>query len=447
MKFVVNILAICSLALFAACDTGSSLPEATGKGTVRTINAIETAPDIGFFIEQRLIGNVAYKGVSGFSEWDDLEYTFNFEVTFAGNSANTRIASRSVKVNADQDYTFLLTGTVAAPTLSVFETAIPQFTSGGTSLQIRFAHTAASVADIDVYFAADGVVPAAGNQVATLTLGQIADPQNFEAGSYVLTLTTAGDPADILFTSNVSTFNAGSDIIVTPFDGDYDDTAPIIVRALGTGGAASILFDANYPSTIEFLQASQDLGVSDIYDDEALTSLVLANHNYLDRSVGIPVAAGTNTYRLTPAGDTAAITVEGSVAVSDGLRYRFVTLGESGSFAAAAYIPDRRPIVTAAKILMLHASNNYDFLNFYIVNSGVSIDGLAPFRSGLGRVLGVPAAGIAAGEYDVYITESGTTEILAGPIPISVALGDVLDFVIFDTADPAVLNVQILPLP
>ena len=52
---------------------------------------------------------------------------------------------------------------------------------------------------------------------------------------------------------------------------------------------------------------------------------------------------------------------------------------------------------------------------------------------------------LPAGSYDIYITEFGETDLLAGPIPLDVELGAVVGGMIFDTIDPAVLELNFLP--
>ena len=46
----ITLLAILAAAAIAGCGGDSALPEASGDGTVRMINAIPTSPDFGFRI-------------------------------------------------------------------------------------------------------------------------------------------------------------------------------------------------------------------------------------------------------------------------------------------------------------------------------------------------------------------------------------------------------------
>ena len=75
------LLAIIALIAVAGCGGETAFPEATGDGRIRMINAISTSPEIAFLIEERALDNVAYKSNSSPQRWDNLTYTFNFEIS------------------------------------------------------------------------------------------------------------------------------------------------------------------------------------------------------------------------------------------------------------------------------------------------------------------------------------------------------------------------------
>ena len=56
------VIACMAAAAISACGGETKLPEATGKANVWSINAIPTSPEIGFFIEERPIGGISFKG-------------------------------------------------------------------------------------------------------------------------------------------------------------------------------------------------------------------------------------------------------------------------------------------------------------------------------------------------------------------------------------------------
>ena len=88
------LLSVVAAVAISACSGETSLPEATGKGSVRAINGIPTAPEIAFQIEERLLSGMVYKAATSPSDWDDLDYLFNFEYQPPGvGAARVRFAT------------------------------------------------------------------------------------------------------------------------------------------------------------------------------------------------------------------------------------------------------------------------------------------------------------------------------------------------------------------
>ena len=449
MKRTFLLLLLTTGLLLGACGGGSQFPVATGEASITAINGIHGSPEINFLIEQRPIGQIGYKNTTATVSYDDLEYTFHFDIFFAGDTVITRLASQHINFVADRHYTILASGTIAAPVTTVWDVPQRSFTDTDTVFQTRYAHTSASLSavTIDVYFSLDGAAPVVGEEVATLNFGELSDALDFEAGDYIVTITTSGDPADILFKSSPATILARTDLVITPFDGDANDTSALVVRGLGVLGGAIRFHDPLASSTIQFLHTAMEMAATDVYDDEALTSQILAGHAYRDLTADADIAVGSYEYFYTPANDTAAVLLSTSLTIAEGFHYRVSAVGTGGVYSTTNMILDRRSIDTAAKLLYFPASNNYDFTDLYIVDAGTTIDDQIPFRARVVSGLPSPSLELAAGNYDVYITEFLDKVLLAGPFPLSVVRGDVVDMVILDTAVTEVLDIVVYPLP
>jgi len=449
MKRTVLLLALTAGLFLGACGGGSQLPVATGKASITAINAIYGSPDISFLIQERTIGQVLYKNSTAAAIYDDLDYTFNFEVFFAGDTAVTRFASQHIDFVADQHYTILASGTIAAPVLTVWDVPQRTFSDTDTVFQTRFSHTSDSLSaiTIDVYFSLDGAAPVPGEEVATLNFGELSAALDFEAGDYVVTITTSGDPADVLFKSSPTTTLARTNIVITPFDGDANDTATLVVRGLSVLGGATTFHDPLAPSTMQFLHTAREMGTTDVYDDAALTSQVLAGHAYRDLTADMPIAEGSYEYFYTPANDTGAVLLNNSVTVVDGLHFRAIAIGTGGVYLVTNTILNHRSIDTAAKLLYFQSSNNYEFTDLYIVEAGTTIDDQAPFRPRIVSNSTIAPFAIGPGNYDIYITEFLEKVTLAGPFSLDVARGDVVDMVVFDTDVTEVLDIVVYPIP
>ena len=439
----IGLLAVTAF-FISACNPQPDLPEPGGKASVRAINAIPASPGVNFSIEERVLSTIAYKGTSTTSRYDDFEYTFNFDVLFFGESAARRVASRSIDFQAGKDYTLLMSGALESPTITLWEGDERTFDEADTVFEAKFAHAAVSLGTVDYYFDDPAVTPALGNQVATLEFGEVTAPIDYSEGDYVLTITAAGDPNAVLYVSNSTSIGVQNALIFTAFDGDANDTAPTIVRAIAVQGSSLSLPDPNYPPTLEFINASMDLGTADVYTDEALTTRIVADHAYKDVVADLQVATGATTFYSTPAGDTAAVTLQTELTVAGGRRYQLIANGVAGALDVEIVAPNRLRDSTRVRLLPFHASNNFAFLDIYAVPAGETVDDNFPVRLGLARNEVSAASGLASGSYDIYVTELVQKVVLAGPYRVDVVVGDVVEMMIVDTDDPNVLDVLFL---
>ena len=143
MRPILCVLAALAITL-AGCAGETKLPVATGKGTVRAVNAIKSSPAFRFLIEERLIGAAEYKSSTASSPFDDLDYVFNFDVQVAATDTElTRVARKALTVVKDVEYTFVISGNYKSPAITVWEAPTREWSGTETVFEARFGHTAA----------------------------------------------------------------------------------------------------------------------------------------------------------------------------------------------------------------------------------------------------------------------------------------------------------------
>jgi hypothetical protein len=456
-----KLAAILSALALAACGSESSLPEATGKGTLRAINAIKTSPEFAFLIEERSIDSLSYKEASSSSSWDDLNYTFNFDVLFFGDAARTRVASVNLDVVADKDYTFVISGDVAVPTITLWEGDVRDWGDGSTATEFRFGHLAASGDPVDVYLDAPGNAPVLGQQVGTIAFGEVLPAFEMTAGGYVLTIATAGaDPADennVLFVSNSFVTEPETSLLFSVFDGDANEIAPLAVRSFNaTSGGTAALSDSRFAPTVRFFHASVDPAVAivDVYIEDLLATPapapLLSGHAFEDITGDIEVPFGVLPVSYTTVDDIMVIHVQEDVSIAAAVRWNMYFVGEAGNPQIVLGRSDRRSVETVAKFTMLQTATNHALLDLYVVDRGVDIsaEDVLPVAAGIppsGTPLSSP---LLAGSFDFYLTTSGEKTVVAGPYELDVALGDVVDLIVYDVTDnTAVAKIVAIPPP
>ncbi len=439
------LLAIITLAAVAGCSGETALPEATGDGRIRMINAIPSSPEITFLIEERSLDSVAYKSNSSPQRWDDLTYTFNFEISRPQQTETTRIASRSLDVVREVDYTFVVRGSLDATTVDLWEIPVRSFSGAGTVFEMRVGHTAQTLGSVDVYLGLESAAPDLGARVATLAPGEVSTPSDVEQDVYIVTLTSAGNPADILYQSVPTQIVSNQSVLVTVFDGDANDTAPTTIRIFNDQGLSSALADARFPPTARFIHATADLGTSDLYDDAALQNRIVADLAFGNVTGDIDMAVGESTITATAPGNAGAIQLEDTLTTLAGshVNYYFTVLGDE---LTGAQVPvDRRSIETAVRLTFFHSAINHDSVDLYVVEAGTSVDDSLPRQIGLSYGLQTAPIRLAAGSYDIYITAAGEKTVLDGPVSLEAALGDVFEAVLLDRVDPSLAEFKLLP--
>ncbi len=404
---------------------------------------------MNFLIEERRIGNVDYKLSTNPVTFDDLEYLFNVETVLAGDLTATRVASQPLNVVKDTDYTFLISGALDAPDITVWEIPIREWTGTETVFEMRVANTADTLGDVDVYFAPPGTAPVQGNAVGTLSFGEVLPSADYEAGNYVLIYTAPGNPSIVHFESNEFNLAAQTSTLLSIFEGDANDTYPWSGRAFFAVGGSGFLSDVRSLSTARLYHASAALLTADIYDDEALPAPPLVtNHAFHDVTDDLDFLAGTTLLFYTAAGNSGAPLFDTQVATFPGSHRHLYVIGDIDTLVSIAIVPDRRSVETQVRFSFLNTGLNHPLVNLYIVETGTDITDAFPVL--VNQALGeLPNTfGFREGDFDIYLTPAGSKTIVTGPIAISTVLGDVLELIAYDNVlDPMIVDLVSIPLP
>jgi hypothetical protein len=446
------VIACIAAAAISACSSESNLPVATGKGSIMALNAISTSPEIGFLIEERTAGAAVFKANTAPRDWDDLDYTFHFEAVIPPQPGTTRIASQFLDVVADMEYMFLVWGALAAPTITIWEKPIRTFDGTATVFEMRVGHAAEALGTVDVYYAPDGVAPVLGEQFATLAPGEISATADFDStGDYVLTVTAEGAPGNVLFQSAATPLLSNQSVVITIFEGDANDTAPVVSKVINSTGQSTTLVDDRSLPTVRYVHATMDLATSDIYDDAALTNRIVADLAFGDATGDLDTQVAELPITFTAAGNPGAILHETTLTTFIGTRLNFYmsvdTSVDPDALIGVRQIVDRRSIETIARLTFFHSAVNHSTVDLYVVDSGTLIDEVLPRQIQLPYRVQTPALALGEGSFDVYITTSGEKTILDGPIPFDTVLGGVYEAVLLDRVDPALAEFKFLPAP
>jgi hypothetical protein len=434
-------LLIAGLAL-GGC-TESQRPEATGKGTIRAIHAVPSAPEVTFLIEERELGTLAYKTATSSQEFDDLTYDFSFDTRIPGSTSRSRIATQTVSILSDVDYVFVLTGTVASPSVLLWETDERQWDENETAFEVSAGHLAAGSGAIDIYFAETGTPPAAGNARGTLSFGERLAPFETESGEYVLTVTEQGDPSAVIFTSTARDYGERTSVLFAVQDADPSITSAISVRRIEQNGTSTELADPAFPPTRRFFNAAFGSGSMDVWLDDDFVTPLVSTLAYGAVSADVPVPAKESTYTYTAAGNPGAILLEHEDTVTGNTRGTNFVSGEPDDLDVTIVTDNRRPVPGLGRIRVTQMASQFDLVDAYVLAAGTDIADASP---NLPRMAPTNSSGYLnfdPGNYELTVTEVAAKNVLAGPVPLDLASGQIMEIAIIDSTDPNLLNIVI----
>lgn len=439
-RFIAAALALTVVVTFAGCAKTSQV-EATGKGTIRGINAIATSPELQFLIEERSIGPVSFKSVAGYTEFDDLTYNFNFDLLIPGDTSATRLATQFIDVIADTEYTVVIAGTIANPSTFLWESPERAWEGTETVFQADFAHLSPALGEVDVYFDAPGTVPVLGNAVASLAYGDRVPYVEMPSGTYELTITPKDTPGTISFQSGSITSATAASVTYAIFDADPSTTASIAVNQLNANGGSATVNDVRIPANFRLLHAAFGTGNVDAYVDNDFSAAVFSNVGFGEISAYSDIVSTTVPFTVTDTGNSGAPVHESDITVAQNFRSTVILGGEAGTPVYRQTNHDARPLETFPVVRFMNMSFNAAAVTIYMLDPGTVIDENTGARfTGMPTLADTGFFGPAAGTYEVTLTLLDDLTPIATPFTITIANGDILDFVILDTADPTMVS-------
>lgn len=435
--------AIMLSALISGCSE-TQFPKASGKGQIRGINSIVDAPELAFRIEERAIGNVNFRGTVGFEEWDDLTYTFNFDVFLPGEPDPIRLASQIVDVVLDTEYTLVITGTLDNPSILFWEE--PERDWGGTEtvFELDFVHLSPQTGQVDVYYDLEGTVPVVGNEIGTLSNGERLPYRDFTEGNYELILTAPGDPTTILFQSAAFTRSPAERFTIALFDPDPSIIANVGVNIINSTGSAQTWGDVNTPGIARIIHAAYGTENFDGYFNDDFNTTIFPNVGFGEISGFADVTDPLTAITLTPVGNTGTTIHEFEIQLVPNTRRTLALWGRPTELLSRVLIHDARPLAVFPVIRFTDFALNAEVLDIYDVEPGTVLDEtVLPKFSGVIPGLSTEFFDTQEGMREFVITLNGEKDPIAPPLILDMANSTVTDIVILDTADPTAVELKI----
>jgi hypothetical protein len=155
------------------------------------------------------------------------------------------------------------------------------------------------------------------------------------------------------------------------------------------------------------------------------------------------LTVGDHTLNVTPPGNPGVLELTQTISLGRNARYTVLVSGDAGTLTHALLLDDTRRFADAGTVRMYNVARQFTGVDFLIVPTGTDISNLGPLAT-LAPVSGRGYVSIPPGTYDVYLRQAGTTTVLAGPQPITLATNGIYGIIATNGPDTSTASIALI---
>lgn len=429
-------LALVMLGL-AACDQGRKAPPDT---TVRVINAAPGYPSLQF--RRETFGSPSTLELGATTDFTFDEDTYDFFVladNFSTNRTET-VHEFEQQVLAGTTYVFVLAESGGAVTHVTLEYA--PLAASAADTQIVGLHAAEGVPAVDVHIAPAGSDVTGAVPWGTPEFLQPLATKTVAAGDYEITITEAGNPANVLFTSQTFPLPASKTTTFVIAGEGGRGNEPFSVVALQDSSA--VLIDRNAQTSVRAINAATDMQPRDVAIGGVFAPPLFSSLAAAAPSPYALTAPGTDlALNVTPPGNPGVLELDQKITLTGSRLYTVLFTGDAGALAHTSTTDEGRRFADRAQFRFYNAARQFESVSVYLVPAGTDTSTVFPEAA-------MTAPSITAylarppGDYEIVVRNSSTGATLAGPIPVTLAGGANYGALVTNGADTATVNVTLI---
>lgn len=429
----------CAVFALAGCESGREAPP---KVSVSIANVAPGFASLTFRRERDANSErspaLGFKSTIGFTYDAD---TYDFFALARSLDLNTPGQSWtwSQQLQADTNYTFVLTEVGG----EVVPVVLTSSAAPAADAQIAGLHAASGLPALDLYLERPGVGIAGATPRGTFDVqGQIA-PTTLPSGDYELTLTAAGDPANVVLTTTTITLPAGvtSTIVVVPEGGQGPQPLSVLMMQ---GSTTTVLYNRTSGAELRVINAATDQAPRDVALNNQFSPPLFSAVPFAQPTAYTPVAVGAQPIAVTPVGNPGVLEINQTYTGIVDQRTTMLFTGPAGALTHVVAADDGRRIHKEAKLRFMNAATQFPAVDFVLALPGESPDGLAPLTALAAPGIAAAGSALAAGDYDLYLRQNGTTTLLSGPTRLTVAAEGIYEVLVVNGPDTATAGVVLL---
>ncbi len=409
IRFCCALLVACSLLTSCGDDEGfTSAPIPSARLTV--VNAIPDSPGL------RVVTNNISGGTIAFGQATPItnvlpQIPLDFRVSFLATNIDQTVVEQELNLDIGFSQTVLLTGTFAAPVVNNIIDPPFDFADGTTDTRIRFLNATSNIASATVNL----INPNGTDQSISITNGQPTGFTTTTAGANVQIEVTDTSTNAVLWRSGEFTLSAAATRTIVLID--YFGPGPETVRMVSVNDPSltQLFLEEPLNAGIRFANHAADKGPLDFYVDDVLTTTLAFN----EVSDFFTLTAAEVAITITPSGDSTTEFSNQTRTLFPGFFHtlQIAANADGTTVGTNLYGEQRQPIANLATVNITKLAPGIANLDVYFQNRGEGVNGtpegtrLADFSSG--------SITLFPQDYDLYVTEPGSTNVLVGPVPIT----------------------------
>lgn len=402
-----------SIALVGCSDDDDKVIVETPPLTsdLRIIHGVPDAPNVNIYAADAVLAgleNVDYQVSSPWITVDEGTYAVRVEANVPSGTAD--VITATLTLEGEKSYNVLAVGSATNGTIEplIVSTDRSDVTTGNVRVQV--VHAAPAAPMVDIYVTAPDADIDVEQPLATASYKESTGQVEVAGGDYQIRITLAGTKT-VVYDSGTIGLPADADLLVVATQNTGTGSSPVTLL-VADGTTSFKIWDVNSTANVRVVHAVSDAPAVDVIANNALT--LFDGISYPDVTSYVAVDAGDYTIDVAVDGDESTVVIDdAAITVENGMFYTAFANSDLASIGLDFVVDVPRPIATAAKVRIFHASPDAGTVDIYVTADGdisattpafADVAFTTPMLTETGYVE------LAAGDYVVTVTAAGSKD-------------------------------------
>ena len=415
------ILVILSVALAACGASGGG----DGLTEIRFMNLIADSDRVIFQVEDESFPTVNFGLATAYRSFGGT-YDYDLELVNPDGTLTNLVEDRSLTVDGDNEWTFYAVGTVAAGDFIPVIAANGDPAENFTKIQIVNSTQASLTAS----------VYANGQLVAGLQYSATVGPRSYveptEVSSQSVQIRVERSDGSVAFESSPFTLASQGDVtfVLTDYLGPGPAVAAGEVLMVDHSGAVAPVATPGRLATLRYIHALTNLSDATVTRTDPLQASTDTTLSFATASAREMLDADTYDITVAPAANVGAPVYNTSEALVANVEYSLLLIGDLATPDSLLLTDATRPVANAARVSLSHAAPGLGEVDVYVSVPGEeNLSGTVFVAVAHRATLRIDAPGAAR---VVTIANTGTTDVVAGPLEVDLSVGSVETLLLHD---------------